>query len=156
MELRKLFYLLLILPILFLQTSCSEDKVTEPEPTIVEAEELVKYFEGDGGDFINTAAPAMTTAEAVKTNLGASQYIIDIRSQVDFEAGHIQGAVNVSLKNIVDHVKTLNKTGAYDRIVIACYTGQTAGYATALLRLLGYNNVYDLKWGGMIFLPVNG
>ncbi|MCF8239964.1 MAG: hypothetical protein K9J16_01155 [Melioribacteraceae bacterium] len=149
MNLRKLYYLLLILPILFLNSACSEEDSTAPptEDPVNEAQVLLDYLEADMGDFINTAAPAMIAASDVYTNLGANQYVIDIRSAADYAAGHIEGAVNVTLTGLVDHVDGVSKTGAYDKIVIACYSGQTAGFATAVLRFLGYNNVYDLKWG---------
>ena len=35
----------------------------------------------------------------------------------------------------------------YDKITIVCYSGQSAAYFTSLLRLAGYNNVFNLKWG---------
>jgi len=148
MELRKYFYLMLILPILFISISCSsEEEVTAPPETINEAEVLVKYIEANG-DFINTNAPAMIKASDVYTNIltGANQVVIDIRSADDFAAGHIKGAVNVSLPDIVNYYES-NNLKDKDVVVIACYTGQTAGYATTILRLLGYNNVKDLKWG---------
>lgn len=148
MELRKLFYLLLILPILFIGTSCSsDDDTTNPPVTVNEAEALVKYLEANG-DFINTSAPAMIKASDVNTNIlaGADQVVIDIRSADDYAAGHIQGAVNVALGDLVSYYES-NSLQNKEVVVIACYTGQTAGYATSVLRLLGYNNVKDLKWG---------
>ncbi|HOQ49725.1 MAG TPA: rhodanese-like domain-containing protein, partial [Candidatus Kapabacteria bacterium] len=35
----------------------------------------------------------------------------------------------------------------YEDVVLVCYSGQSAGYATSLLRLLGYNNVKSMKFG---------
>ena len=32
-------------------------------------------------------------------------------------------------------------------ILVVCYTGQTACYATSLLRLYGYEDTQALKWG---------
>lgn len=148
MKLSKLFYLLLVLPLLFVYTGCSSDDSggTDPVETVVEAQVLAQYLEANG-DVINSA-PFMITAEAVRTAqlAGASQYIIDIRSTADFANGHIEGAVNVAFADIVSHVASINAS-SYETIVITCYSGQTAGYATAILRMLGYNNVKDLKWG---------
>jgi rhodanese-related sulfurtransferase len=143
-----MFYLMLILPILFIYTGCSEDS-TEPEPVINEAEELVKYLEATG-DYLNTANPAIKSAQEVRDQQLADPsklYIIDVRTAADFTGkGYIQGAVNVALPNLVTHIKTITATN-YNMIVVACYSGQTSGYATALLRLLGYNNVFSLKFG---------
>ncbi len=150
MKLRNLFYLLLILPFLFISTACSSDDESNPtNPTVNEAQVLAEYLEANG-DFINTAAPAIITAQDVRDMQLAKPdkiYIIDIRSATDFQnKGHITGAVNVTLGNIVTHVKGINAT-SYEKIVVACYSGQTAGMAVTFLRLLGYSNVYSLKWG---------
>ena len=32
-------------------------------------------------------------------------------------------------------------------IVLVCYSGQTSAYAASILRTLGVNNVYAMKWG---------
>ncbi|MBK7105649.1 MAG: rhodanese-like domain-containing protein [Ignavibacteriae bacterium] len=146
-ELRKLFYLLLIIPILFINTGCSED---DEDPVVVnESEVLVKYLEDDMGDFTNTLAPVTKKAEEVNAAIlanDATMYVIDIRSATDYAAGHIKGAVNVALKDIVTHYES-NNLASKTTVVIACYSGQTAGYATALLRLLGYSNTFDLFLG---------
>ncbi len=150
MKLRNLIYLLLILPFLFLHTGCSSDdeNPVEPTPTINEAEVLVKYLEANG-DFINTAAPAMIKSSDVYADIlaGADIAILDIRSATDFTTvGHIQGAVNVAVGDLVNYYKN-NNLSAKAKVVLVCYSGQTAGWATGLLRMLGYNNVYDMKWG---------
>lgn len=73
----------------------------------------------------------------------AKYYIIDIRSSSDFAANHISGAKNATLKNIfTEAAKAGDKP-----ILVACYTGQTACYATSLLRMYGYKNAQALKWG---------
>lgn len=147
MNLRKLYYLMLILPLLFFYTGCSDD-TTEAPVAVDESKVLVEYLEGTDGGFINTAAPAMITASDVMTNIttGADQYVIDIRSATDYANGHIKNAVNVLVKDIVSHYEA-NNLSSKAVVVVACYSGQTAGYATSLLRLLGYANVKDLKWG---------
>lgn len=148
MKLNKLYYLLLVLPMLFVYTGCSsDDSGTNNVEDVNEALVLAQYLEANG-DFINTSAPAMITAEAVRTTqlAGGSQYIIDIRSAADYANGHIEDAVNVAAADIITHMASID-AASYETIVIACYSGQTAGWVTGILRLLGYNNVKDLKWG---------
>jgi len=148
MNLNKLFYLLLILPLLFVYTGCSSDDNgnTDPVEEIIESLVLAQHLEATGD--VISSAPFMITAEAVRTAqlAGASQYIIDIRAAADYANGHIEGAVNVAAANIITHMASINAS-SYETIVITCYSGQSAGWATAILRLLGYNNVKDLKWG---------
>jgi len=72
--------------------------------------------------------------------------IYDIRSATDFAANHIKGATNVVLKDIITTVT--NAAVAKDaKILVVCYTGQTAGQAVMALRLLGWKNAVVLKWG---------
>ncbi len=150
MKLRNLFYLIMILPFLFIYTGCSktDDPVTPPV-TVNEAQVLAEYFEANG-DFLNVTAPAVITAadvNSLRLTNPTKLLVIDVRSAADFAAkGRIAGAVQVDLKNIVTYMKTANST-SYEKVVIACYSGQTAGYAVSLLRLLGYTNVFSLKWG---------
>ncbi|MBZ0181837.1 MAG: rhodanese-like domain-containing protein [Melioribacteraceae bacterium] len=148
MKTKNLLYLLMLVAFLFTACSKDEDKnPIEPTPTVNEAEVLVQYLE-QTGDFVNTAAPAMISATDVYNNIltDKSQYIIDIRAAADFAAGHIEGAVNVAAADLVTHYAS-NNLGSYEKVVIACYTGQTAGWGTTILRVLGHNNVFDLKFG---------
>jgi rhodanese-related sulfurtransferase len=150
MKLRNLGLFLILLPILFV--GCKKDETpTEPEVTIDESKLLVEYLESTtGGDFMNTTAPAIITADDVFTYVSSKPdkiYIMDIRSATDFETkGHIAGSVNVAMKDIVTKIKSIN-TASYEKIVVTCYSGQTSGYAVSLLRLLGYSTVFSLKWG---------
>lgn len=147
-ELRKLFYLLLIIPLLFVNTGCSDDDDGGSDPeTVNEAELLVEYLEDAGGNPINNFA-AMIPATTVNTNIltGTDQVIIDIRAATDFAAGHITGAVNKTTSEVLDYYETENLQSK-EVVVIACYSGQTAGWVTGLMHSLGYTNVKDLAFG---------
>lgn len=151
MKLRKLFYLFLFIPLLFINTGCSKEDPVTPEPEINEAQVLAEYLEATG-DFINsTSAPSVVGADVVRTlqlTNPTKLHVIDIRTAADFTAkGRIDGAVQVDLKNIVTYMKGLTNWATFDRIVIACYSGQSASYAASMLRLLGYNNVWFMKFG---------
>lgn len=149
MKERKLYFLLYLFiaaTFVFFNTGCSDDEDPITPDPINESEVLVQYLEG-AGDFINTSAPAMITATDLNALLtDPTVSIIDIRSATDFAAGHIQGAVNVTVADLLNYYQT-NNLSTKSKVVIACYTGQTAGFATTILRLAGYNNVFDLKWG---------
>ena len=147
MKTLRLLSLLLVVPALLFVAGCDE-KSTEPTPPINEAEVLAAYLESSG-DYLNTSNPAIVAASDVRTtqlSTPTAQYLIDIRSSTDYTNGHIQGAVNVTTANLLTHVKGIN-AASYTRVVVVCYTGQTAGFGTAALRLMGYSNAYSLKWG---------
>lgn len=145
----RLVFLLLAIPWLTAYNGCSDNK----DKAVNESEVLLKYLESDGGNFINSAyCPAIVTAADVRTTQLAApttQYIIDLRDTATFRnLGHIDGAHNVALAELLNHMKSMNPApSTYSRIVIACFSGQTAAYAAGLLRLLKYENVYSLKWG---------
>jgi len=69
--------------------------------------------------------------------------IVSLRSATDYAAGHVPGAVNIGLGSLADN---LDKLPADETIVLYCYTGHTAGQATALLNMLGYD-AQSLKFG---------
>jgi rhodanese-related sulfurtransferase len=131
----------------FLITSCDKEET----PAINESQVLAEYLESTNSplkkDFVNTDMPTIIAASEVKTlNETGQVYIIDIRSAADFDSGHIENAHNVALADILTHIKGVNLTG-YTKVAIVCYTGQTAGFAASLLRLMGYDKVYSMKFG---------
>ena len=69
--------------------------------------------------------------------------VVDIRKAEDFAAGHVAGAVNFPFgENMQETFGDLPE----GKLIVACYTGQTAGQTTAVLRMLGYNAV-SMKFG---------
>ena len=91
----------------------------------------------------------LTNANGQKFVMGApadgdlsGKWIMDIRSAQDFGTAHIAGAHNVSFTDILTAA-----AGADKPIIVVCYTGQTACYATSLLRLYGFEDTQALKWG---------
>ena len=108
---------------------------------------LVQYLE-ENGNFINTDAPAIVLADEIKENLANKKYlVIDIRSESWFAYGHIKNAVNVTPAALLNYFETKITPSNFDKITIVCYSGQSAAYYASLLRLSGYNNVFNLKWG---------
>lgn len=139
---------LLLIPSLFL-TSC--DKGDEPITNITPAFTVLKNYminnnldidkimtNADGEKFV-VGAPA----SADLAGFLAKYHIVDIRSASAFADGHIEGAKNVEFKNILAE----GATAGSKPVLIVCYSGQTACYATALMRLYGYTHTRALKWG---------
>jgi rhodanese-related sulfurtransferase len=144
----KFFFPVLILLFIVIFASCEKE---EAEVKINESEVLVQYLESAQSplkkDFVNTDMPTIIGASEVKTLMATNRvYIIDIRSAADFALGHIANAKNVVFSDLLSHVKGLTMAN-YDKVAIVCYTGQTAGFGASLLRLMGYDKVYSLKWG---------
>lgn len=112
-----------------------------------EAQKLLKYLE-ESGDYVNGRNfPSLIKASSVNEELSGNIKIIDIRTPEAFAKGHIKGAVNVAFAKIPDYFSNVIKPFEFDKIVMVCKSGQTSSYATSLLRLMGYGNVYAMRWG---------
>lgn len=145
----KLLLFSILFTFLFI-ASCKKDNEETPA-TINESEVLATYLESTNSplqkDFVNTDMPTIIGATEVKTLNETNQvYIMDIRSSADFALGHIANAHNVAFADILTHIDAVDLT-PYTKVAVVCYTGQTAGFATSLLRLMGYDKAYSMKWG---------
>jgi len=128
----------------FKEANASSNNLNPPN----EFETLLSFLEANR-NFINTdAAPALIPADEVKKNFKNPKYhVIDIRSASWFEYGHIKNATNVQPADLLHHFENSIVPSEYDKIVLICYSGQSAAYFTSLLRLGGYDNVYSMNWG---------
>ena len=83
----------------------------------------------------------------VETYLNNGAVILDVRSQREWDKGHIENAVHIpidELNNRVDEVKALNKP-----VIACCESGVRSAKAAKFLNL---NNISDINGGGWIGL----
>jgi rhodanese-related sulfurtransferase len=147
MQYRKTWLILLMVALMALW-GCSDDDddngPTEPTDTFeTVAEAALEYF-NDSAD-----CPGVIDADDVKAALDSdpnSWSILDIRAADDYNAGHIPGAINSPLTEVLN-VASDQGWDSNEPILVVCYTGQSAGHAKAALELMGYENVKSLKWG---------
>ncbi len=138
-------WMLAILFLAFFVVSCSDDD----EDPINEAQLLVEYLEStEGGNYVANGMAAIKNATHVKTlNTTGANYIVDIRAAADYDKGHIENAVNVPATDVLTHLEGTTDDDDKDEIHIICYSGQSAAWATCLLRLAGYDNAYSMLFG---------
>lgn len=77
-------------------------------------------------------------------------YLVDVRTDEEFNFGHLQKSINIPLKEIGDKANQSFKTKD-SKIVVYCKSGARSSLAASELIFLGYKNVYDL--GGIISYP---
>ncbi len=148
---KQIFYLLaFVLPLSFAISGFSKVKESNPKPlsSTSETEILLEFLEANR-NFINTdEAPALVSADEVKKNLKNPKYhIIDIRSDSWFDYGHLKDANNVKSSDLLNYFEKSITPSDFDKIVLICYSGQSAAYFTSLLRIAGYDNVHSMNWG---------
>lgn len=168
---KKIFSMLLVLlfmgAIVFGLIGCgSETAVDTPEEEAVEEtgeeeEEQEEQEESlDPADVVLAAAQAYFPATADSNNIMSSDdlkamiddnpnsvMVLDIRSAEDFEAGHIEGAVHSAWAEVGQIMDRIPRNRP---VVVACYSGQTAGQTVGVLRMAGFDNVVSLA-SGMTF-----
>jgi rhodanese-related sulfurtransferase len=144
---------LLLVPTLFLSSCDKGDDLQTGSITTEPTFTLLKDYMVDNQLDINNVitnpagikfvvgAPVLADYDA--TAFKAKYYIMDIRSAASYSASHIDGAVNVAFGDIL--TQATNKGSK--QILVVCYTGQTACYGAALLRMYGHPNAQALKWG---------
>jgi len=72
-------------------------------------------------------------------------FLIDLRSETEYNKMHIKGARNMFWMNVLDE-KNLAKLPKDKPIFLICYVGHTSSQVLTLLKMLGYN-VTSIKYG---------
>jgi rhodanese-related sulfurtransferase len=119
-----------------------------PAPAIGQETLLLLNDLKERGDYVNSKEfPSLIKASLVNDGLEGKNLVIDLRSSASFSKGHITGAVNRKFEDLPAYFESGIKPFEYEKIVLVCDDGQISSYATALLRLKGYGNVFAMRWG---------
>ena len=103
-------------------------------------------------NYLSSGKAPTISAEALFENLNDGDesndpVILSVRKPEDYAKGHIPGAINIPLSQLVNP-ENLAKLPSDKPIVVYCYTGHTGQVATTLLSVLGYDAT-NLKFGMM-------
>ncbi len=123
---KKLIFLLLVVMTL---TACRQDTTNDPEVVYVNitAEEAKQIMETEGGHII-----------------------LDVRTQEEYDEGHIPGAIVISHEEITEKAEEM-LTDKDQLILIYCRSGRRSKIAVEALVELGYTNIKE--FGGIIDWP---
>jgi molybdopterin/thiamine biosynthesis adenylyltransferase/rhodanese-related sulfurtransferase len=83
----------------------------------------------------------------------AGATLIDVREQVEWDAGHIPDAVFIPLGQLGQEIGAAVPDKATE-IILQCRSGARSGRGTALLQQLGYTNVVNMA-GGILAWEAN-
>ena len=131
------------------KTEVVTKNIAQEEPLNVSKETTLLLKDlSENGDYVNGREfPSLIKASSVHDLLGNNIHLIDIRSSQEYFEGHIQGSVNVSFSDLLEYFESGIKPFEYERIILISADGQASSYTTSLLRLMGYGNVYSMRWG---------
>ncbi len=125
----------LCLLLIVLLGACSRDQA--PEPATVPKATLISYLAGlpEGWGLI----PSTQAAES-------RPFLVDVRDPGEYATGFIEGAVNIPLHELAQHLEAL--PGLDEEIVLVCCLVGRSTVGMAALQILGYEDVKVLA-GGM-------
>lgn len=79
-----------------------------------------------------------TLKEMIVNNSGT---LIDVRSTMEFEMEHIQGAINIPLEEVPHRIEEMRKLQA--PYILYCRSGNRSGMAASMLKQSGFTDVYN-------------
>jgi rhodanese-related sulfurtransferase len=105
---------------------------------------------------MTTTVDAPTLAERLGDATSPMPTLIDVRTPVEFEAGHIPGAVNVPLDELKGSLDALcTVLDDHHDVVLVCRSGQRAGQAQEALHQVGLGSSRVLA-GGIVDWEATG
>lgn len=98
-------------------------------------EGVEKYFEN-----LRNGCNNLINCQQLKERMVAGEelFLLDIRKKDDYQKGHIEGAFHAEWPEVLDFIKE-DVFKKDDKVIVICYTGQTAGQIVSILRVLGYD-----------------
>lgn len=90
-------------------------------------------------------------AKNIENLIKNKKFLLDVREDYEYEAGHIKGAVNLPLREILSQKDILPKD---KDIYIYCRSGHRSLDAVNFLRSLGFKKVHNIE-GGFIDISFN-
>ena len=77
---------------------------------------------------------------------GRCLVILDVRTLQEYRAGHLNGSINLDFRStsFADELARLDRSKPY---LVYCRTGVRSGRAAALMKSLGFREIYDLAGG---------
>ena len=90
-------------------------------------------------------------AKDVENLLKNKEFLLDVREQYEYQEGHVKGAVNLPLREILEKKDSLPKN---KDIYVYCRSGHRSADAVNFLKSLGFEKVHNIE-GGFIDISFN-
>src|SRR5690349_18392291 len=76
----------------------------------------------------------------LKTLVHNGAQIIDVRTNGEFQVGHIEGAINIPLQHLTEHLSQIKKDKP---VITCCASGIRSASAKSILKSNGFYEVYN-------------
>lgn len=86
--------------------------------------------------------------EAIKAEvLGKEVQLVDVRTPEEYNAGHIDDAVNFDLSDRTTFMKQIGTLDKDQPVYLYCLVGSRSAYAAKILRDKGFTKIFDYSGG---------
>ena len=99
-----------------------------------------------------SALPATITVSEAEQAFSNGAFLLDVRTQEEWESGHIDGAVLIPLDQLESRVEELPTD---QDILIICRSGNRSGQARDLLRGVGLSRTTSISGGITAWMAAN-
>ena len=123
-------------------TAIIEDEIAESFPPQARAKSI--ELENDE----KPEAISFEIADSIQQHLPENSYLIDVRTEEEFDEGHIPGALLMPLDNIENEIENSDISND-DVIIVYCRSGSRSNSAASIIREIGYSVVLDA--GGIMY-----
>ena len=82
----------------------------------------------------------------LKERVKTGAILLDVRSAQEYQEGHLEGAILIPEFEIEKNIEKIIRD-KHQEIVIYCTSGARSKKASKIMRMKGYDNLYDLKGG---------
>lgn len=136
-------------PIVFVAPAGREEE-TVTRLARVGYDNALGYLEGGMEAWESEGAPVqqidqVTAEDLFNKKTGANEAILDVRKPSEYNAEHVEDAINMPLDFIFNELDKIDNSTTY---YIHCKGGYRSLIAQSILRKQGYNNLVDVR-GGM-------
>ena len=72
-----------------------------------------------------------------------NRLIVDVREPVEFNSGHVEGAINIPPSELMSGAKSLQDVPKETEIVLYCVSGSRSNVAKNILSGMGFTNLVN-------------
>lgn len=110
-----------------------------------------KLFGGSRDTDTHSGNLTVLSAEEFKSQIAKQKplRLIDVRTRMEFQSGHIKGAKNIDIMNAAAFEQAVSSMDKEAPVYLYCRSGQRSRNAGKKLQKLGFTEIYDLRGGYM-------
>ncbi len=136
-----------LLTVTCLLAGCSnQQSTTETAEPDVDTSQAATASADATSESAETPAEAATSAETTEVSEDSKPLVIDVRTQAEWDEGHLEVAIHIPLDQIADRIGEV-APDKDQKICLHCRSGGRSGQAMTQLEGLGYTNVENV--GGL-------